>query len=247
MSKIRKSLATAGVTTALFAGAAGGVVLIAPGFAGAQEDGSTTTTVAKSDSKSSTKETVTKDLEKLAERRTERLTETLKPLVDDGTITQAQSDAVVKKLVGDEDTWARKGCRINRSIFRFSEAAEALGMTTEDLKAQVQEGKTLAQIAESKGVSTDDLAAAMVKGTKTALDKSVADGKLTQAEADERLAKATERVQKTINSTSLDLKVERMGRMHKRLNEDKSTSSDKSETESTEKSADKSTADSNGS
>lgn len=245
MSKIRKSLATAGVTTALFAGAAGGLVLIAPGFAGAQADGSTTTTVAKSDSKSdsksSTKETVTKDLEKLAQRRTERLTETLKPLVDDGTITQAQSDAVVKKLVGDEDTWARKGRRINRSIFKFSEAAEALGMTTEDLKAQVQEGKTLAQIAESKGVSTDDLAAAMVKRTKTALDKSVADGKLTQAEADERLAKATERVQKTINSTSLDSKVERMGRMHKRLNQDKS------ESNSTEKPADKSTADSSGS
>ena len=48
----------------------------------------------------------------------------------------------------------------------------------------------------------------------------LADGKLTQAEADERLAKATERVQKTINSTSLDLKVERMGRMHRRLNQD---------------------------
>lgn len=62
--------------------------------------------------------------------------------------------------------------------------AEQLGLTPEELTAQVTGGKTLAQIAQEKGVSTKDLAAAMENGMKAGLAQAVKDGKLTQEQAD---------------------------------------------------------------
>ena len=62
--------------------------------------------------------------------------------------------------------------------------AEKLGLTTDELTAQVNDGKTLAQIAEEKGVAVKDLAAIMETGMKTGLEQAVKDGKLTQEQAD---------------------------------------------------------------
>ena len=233
MLKPRRSLAAAGLTTALLTGTAGGLVLIAPGIAGAQETNSTTTTTktnakantrtnAKTNAKSETKDAIRSDLTELAKRRAAHLSKVLEPLVTDGTITKAQSDAVVKTLMGDKSDWARKGRRVNRSIIGFESAAEALGMTTEELRTQVLDGKTLAQIAESKGVSTEDLAAAMLERSEAAINKAVEAGKLTREEADKRLAALTERVNKVIASNSIDTRIERMGRLHKRLNSERS-------------------------
>ena len=62
--------------------------------------------------------------------------------------------------------------------------AEKLGLTADELTAQVNGGQTLAQIAEEKGVAVKDLAAIMETGMKTGLEQAVKDGKLTQAQAD---------------------------------------------------------------
>src|SRR5512133_520725 len=48
--------------------------------------------------------------------------------------------------------------------------AEKLGLTADELTAQVNGGKTLAQIAEEKGVAVTDLAAIMETGMQTGLD-----------------------------------------------------------------------------
>lgn len=62
--------------------------------------------------------------------------------------------------------------------------ADQLGLKPEELTAQLQSGKTLAQIAQEKGVSTKDLAATMETSMKAGLEKAVKDGQLTQAQAD---------------------------------------------------------------
>jgi hypothetical protein len=62
--------------------------------------------------------------------------------------------------------------------------AEKLGLTSDELTAQIKDGKTLAQIAEEKGLSTKDLAAVMETTMKAGLDQAVKDGQLTQAQAD---------------------------------------------------------------
>ena len=66
--------------------------------------------------------------------------------------------------------------------------AETLGLTQDELNAELASGKTLTQIAEAKGVSQDELAAALETSAKAGLDKAVADGVLTQEQADSMLS-----------------------------------------------------------
>lgn len=73
-------------------------------------------------------------------------------------------------------------------------AAKALGMTTEDLQTALKDGKTLAEVATSKGVDKQKVIDALVADAKTHLAQEVKDGKLTQAEADKRLAEITKRI-----------------------------------------------------
>ena len=66
--------------------------------------------------------------------------------------------------------------------------AEALGLTPDELNAELASGKTLTQIAEAQGVSQDQLTAVLETSVKAGLDKAVADGVLTQAQADQMLS-----------------------------------------------------------
>ena len=69
-----------------------------------------------------------------------------------------------------------------------------LGMTRAELRAELRKGKSLAQIAAAEGKTTAGLQAAMLAPVKAALSRAVARGGLTQARADEILARITERV-----------------------------------------------------
>ena len=63
-------------------------------------------------------------------------------------------------------------------------AAKALGLTTDQLAAEFQAGKTLSQIAKEHNVEMATLQKALTDAQKAALDKAVADGWLTQKQAD---------------------------------------------------------------
>jgi len=67
-------------------------------------------------------------------------------------------------------------------------AAKALGMTADELSAELWGGKTLAAIAEEKGVDIADVKAAVeaaqIAETKTAIKQAVTDGTITPAKAD---------------------------------------------------------------
>lgn len=64
------------------------------------------------------------------------------------------------------------------------EVATLLGMTAEQIQAERQAGKSLAQIAADKGISEDRLISVILDAKKADLAALVADGKLTQAQAD---------------------------------------------------------------
>lgn len=66
--------------------------------------------------------------------------------------------------------------------------AEQLGLQPAELMTELQAGKTIAQLAEEKGVSLDTITEAIVTDRQTALAQAVTDGRLTQAQADARLA-----------------------------------------------------------
>lgn len=65
--------------------------------------------------------------------------------------------------------------------------ADTLGLTPDELSAQIKSGKTITEIAASKGISKEQLAASLESSVKAGLDKAVADGALTRAEADAML------------------------------------------------------------
>ena len=62
--------------------------------------------------------------------------------------------------------------------------------------AQLRDGATLAEIA---GSETDALIASLVADVEEKLDEAVANGRITQEEADEKLAEATERITTFVN------------------------------------------------
>jgi len=119
------------------------------------------------------------------------------PLVADGTITQAQADAVIAALDAARPADAMRGGRGGPGL---DIAAQALGMTAEDLHTALQGGQTLAQVAEAQGVDVQVVIDAMVAERTNHINDEVASGELTQEEADQKLADLAARVTDAVNN-----------------------------------------------
>jgi len=79
-------------------------------------------------------------------------------------------------------------------------AATALGMTVEELRTALVAGTSLADVAATKGVAVQKVIDAIVAAETAELKQHVADGKLTQARADELLAGLSARVTAMVNA-----------------------------------------------
>jgi hypothetical protein len=66
--------------------------------------------------------------------------------------------------------------------------AEELGLSVEEFETALASGQTVWQIAETQGISVETLQAAMLAARTDILAQAVADGVLTQAQADAMLA-----------------------------------------------------------
>ncbi len=86
---------------------------------------------------------------------------------------------------------------------KLDAAAEAIGVTPEELRTELEAGKSIADIAQAKGVSVDAVIDALVADMKAHLDEEVASGEYTQAEADAKLAEFTTRVTEMVNTSGL--------------------------------------------
>ena len=101
---------------------------------------------------------------------------------------------------------ARKAFAQHQKAFRgriakarpHAPVATYLGMTREQLRAELRSGKSLAQIAKEKGKSVDGLVAAMLAPVKARLAKAVENGRLTKARADAILTRLTEGATKLV-------------------------------------------------
>jgi hypothetical protein len=176
-------LAAFGLAAGLLGGGAAGLALGVPGLASAQSD-----------------ETTTSEAPAAKPERGQWREDALAPLVANGTITQAQADAVIAALEAGRPAKGPHGHHGHGPHRHgLSAAATALGMTEAELRTALEGGQTLAQVAQSKGVSVDTVVNAIVAEIKTKLNEQVAAGRLTQAQADERLAEATERTKAFVN------------------------------------------------
>jgi len=130
----------------------------------------------------------------------DRIKDALSGLVDDGSISQEQADEVATTL-GDSGFGGHWG---HGGWHGLEAAAEALGMTEDELRTALQaEGATLAKVAEEKGVAVDTLVDALVTAQREGIAKAVESG-MPQDVADKRLADVEQRVTEWVNSTHED-------------------------------------------
>jgi hypothetical protein len=84
---------------------------------------------------------------------------------------------------------------------QFAVVAKALGIDEATLKTELQGGKTIADVAKAKSIDINTVINAIVENEKAQLAQAVTDGKLTQAQADARLADAQTRATDFVNGT----------------------------------------------
>ena len=82
--------------------------------------------------------------------------------------------------------------------------AKLTGTTAADVQTKRAAGKTFAQIAAEKNVSSSAVVAEALKVRKTLLDKKVADGTITQAQADTALGNMKTRLTDRVNTANAD-------------------------------------------
>jgi hypothetical protein len=83
----------------------------------------------------------------------------------------------------------------------LSAAATFLGLTDDELGAQMRDGKSLADVAKDKSKSVDGLKAAMKAAITTELDQAVKDNKLTADQRTKILADIDTRLDSLVNNT----------------------------------------------
>ena len=129
-----------------------------------------------------------------------------------GKLTKEQGDAAKKRLANANGLplfGLRVGIHGGPGGLRFAfgkgkslnAAAAFLGLSEADLRTQLRNGKSLADIAKDKGKTTADLKAAMKTAITSELDHAVKDNKLTAVQRTNILSGIDARLDDLINNT----------------------------------------------
>lgn len=127
--------------------------------------------------------------------------------VSDGTLTQERADQMIanlettidRLLTGDlkpgmeDGRGPRGGRRIAAAV------AEATGLTVEEVRAEVDAGKTLADVLASKNITVETFVQEQLQPMKDHLAEEVTNGRITQAIADARLELARVELTERLN------------------------------------------------
>jgi len=184
----KNRLAILGLAAGLLGGGVAGLALTSPGVASGQASTTTTTT---------------KDHTSRRDARDAYLRQTLAPLVKNGTITQKQADAVIKALEDAKPAhpFGEGKFRGGRMLFgdAFGAVAKKLGVSEDALRTELRNGKSIADIAREKHVDPAAVVDAVVAAIKADVDQAVKDGKLSQAEADQRMSAVRQHITAFVN------------------------------------------------
>lgn len=177
---IKRSVAITAIAASTLGGVAAGAAFFTPVIAGAQDDAV--------------------EAEQAAPERGERISEALQVLVDDGTLTEAQRDAVVETL---------KNARPDRGEFReplgqrgprvAGEIAEILGLEGNEIREALRNGSSIAELAEAQGIDSADVVDAIVARAEERLDTAVENGRIDDTQAAEMLTRTAERAEDLVN------------------------------------------------
>lgn len=149
-------------------------------------------------------ETVTADV-------TAALTDRINTALENGRITQERADEMLSNLpelidsalngefrvlrgfraglrgeFGQRGGLLRNALRLD-ALPLINAAADATGLTVREIANQLRSGSTLSEIITANGSTPEAVIAAAVQATQTRLDEAVANGRLTQEQADDIL------------------------------------------------------------
>ncbi len=140
------------------------------------------------------------------------LLKSLDELVAEGTLTQAQAEAVVQRVGenaaelrdrfcdGDRPGDRPGGEFVRRVIQQGVRiAADMIGIDENGLMNQVRNGKSISEIAEQHGVDPSDIADALVAAGNAAIDEAVANGDLGEEQAAKLKEKLPELADRFVN------------------------------------------------
>lgn len=113
------------------------------------------------------------------------------------SIANAQADTTTDTTTSDAPDHPRGQER----GMRLDTVATAIGITTAELRQQMADGLTIAEIATANGVSADTVAEAVLAEMQSHLADEVTEGDLTQEQADLRLANSDQAIADLLNRT----------------------------------------------
>ena len=177
---IKRSVAITAIAASTLGGVAAGAALFTPVIAGAQDDAA--------------------EAEQAAPERRARISEALQVLVDDGTLTEAQREAVVETLqiaLPDRGEFReRLGQRGSRGA---GEIAEILGLEASEIREALRNGSSIAELAEAQGIESADVVDAIVARAEERFDAAVEKGRIDDTQAAEMLTRTAERAEDLVN------------------------------------------------
>lgn len=130
--------------------------------------------------------------------------------VASGEHTQAEADARLAAVTSEIDARLSTpglpmggrdghGPRGGRGAFMTDALAKVLKLSTSELRTQLQTGKSLADVAKAQNVDIDDVKTVLMSDFKQHLADEVKSGEHTQAEADQKLAEFTSKLDDMVN------------------------------------------------
>lgn len=116
----------------------------------------------------------------------------LDTLVANGTITQAQEDAILAAVDAAKPVLTRLKGDI------LQDAASAIGISVDQLKQELP-GKRLTQVAAAHGISRDTLVQRLIDAETARIDQALANGKITQTQADKLKTSLADAIGKAVD------------------------------------------------
>ena len=132
-------------------------------------------------------------------------TETIDEAVADGRLTEKQGERL-KERVGEGGFLFPPGLPPDGLHMRggpgfmVDAAAEVLGMTQADLMEQLKDGNSLAEVAQAQGKDLETFKTALLDQVQVQLGEVVAEGDLTQEQADDIFQRTEENIDSIVDA-----------------------------------------------
>lgn len=126
--------------------------------------------------------------------------------IQDTDDAPAESDAPADGDAPADDGDRREGCNGEgrRGGRGLGTAADVIGIESDALREALNDGQSIADVAAANGVDAEDVIDALVAEKTERIDGAVESGRLTQDEADERLAELEDRITEKVNQVRGD-------------------------------------------